>query len=419
LPIDWSGTCGDGVPAADITLENGSCDLMAYESFDQQFNVVNDACFKVIRTYHIINWCKYQAGDQPININRISNNKGEVLTSQTISSDQYGTASYFTYTQILKVEDTDAPVISVASVDDCIEGTTGCSATKTFSATATDCNDASSESLVFSWELFENNAIKGSGNSATFDWTVEPGTNYKVKWRVADRCGNSTGVENDYTFKDCVRPSPYCLAGLTLELGDNQEVDIWASDYDLNSTDNCSPKDKLDLRIWHPSLSAEAPSDLAAVLALPTSVIFSCDYIGVQPIYIYVIDEAGNYDFCLTSTIVQDNRGVCPLTGGSISGKIYTEFGSAVQDVEVQIENLDNEMMMTPSNGNYAFNVNGSANYTVVPSKENGILNGISTFDLVKITKHILGQEVFASPYQYIAADVNASGEVSTFELFN
>ncbi len=417
LPVDWTGTCGDGVPAADIILENGSCDLMAYESTDQQFDVVNDACFKVIRTYHIINWCKYKAGDEPININRISNVRGDVVNSQTISSDQYGTASYFTYTQILKVEDTDAPIVSVASVDDCIAGTTGCSATKTFSASATDCNDASSESLVFSWEIFEDNIVKGSGNSATFDWTVEPATNYKVKWRVADRCGNSTGAENIYTFKDCVRPSPYCLAGLTLELGDNKEVDIWASDYDLNSTDNCTPKDKLDLRIWHASLSDEAPSDLAGVLALPTSVIFNCTYIGAQTIHIYVIDEAGNYDFCLTTTIVQDNQGVCPLTGGSISGKIYTEFGSAVQDVAVGIENLDDRNMMTPSNGNYAFNVNGSANYTVIPSKTNGVLNGISTFDLVKITKHILGQEVFASPYQYIAADVNASGEVSTFDI--
>ena len=417
FPVDWAGTCGDGVPAADLIIENGSCDLMTYESTDQQFDVVNDACFKVIRTYYIINWCKYKAGDEPININRISNTRGNVINSQTISSAQYGTASYFTYTQILKVEDTDAPVISVASVDDCIEGTIGCSATKTFSATAIDCNDASSESLVFSWEFFENNVVKGSGVSATFDWTVEPATNYKVKWRVADRCGNSAWVENAYTFKDCVRPSPYCLAGLTIELGSNKEVAIWASDYDLNSTDNCTPKDKLDLRIWHSSLSNEAPSAIEEVLALPKEVTFNCTYIGVQTVYIYVIDEAGNYDFCLTNTIVQDHQGVCPLTGGSISGKIYTEFGSAVQDVEVQVKNVDNEMMMTPSNGNYAFNVNGSANYTVVPSKNNGILNGISTFDLVKITKHILGSERFASPYQYIAADVNASGEVSTFDI--
>ena len=417
LPVDWAGTCGDGVPTANIIIENGSCDVMAYESFDQQFDIVNDACFKVIRTYHIINWCKYKAGDEPITINRVSNVQGDVINSQTISSTQYGSASYFVYTQILKVNDTEAPTISVASVDDCIDESNGCSTTKTFSATATDCNDASSESLVFSWEVFENNVIKGSGFGATFNWTVQPTIDYRVKWRVADKCGNSAWVENVHTFKDCVRPAPYCLAGLTIELGSDQEVGIWASDFDLNSTDNCTDKDKLDLRIWHTSLSTEAPASLAEVLALPKEVIFNCTYVGAQAVHIYVIDEANNYDFCLTTLIVQDNLGVCPVTGGSISGKIYTEFGSAVQDTEVRIENSEGEMMMTPSNGNYAFNLTGSANYTVVPSKNNNVLNGVSTFDLVKITKHILGTETFTSPYQYIAADVNASGEVSTFDI--
>jgi len=417
LPVDWSGTCGDGVPEASLIIENGACDLIAYESFDQQFDVVNDACFKVIRTYHIINWCKYKAGDDPININRLSNIRGDVISSQTISSAQYGTASYFTYTQILKVDDTEAPIVSVASVDDCIDESNGCSTTKTFSASATDCNDASSESLVFSWEVFEDNVIKGSGFGATFNWTVQPEISYRVKWRVADKCGNSAWVENVHTFKDCVRPSPYCLAGLTLELGDSKEVDIWASDFDLNSTDNCTDKDKLNLRMWHTSLSEVPPANLTEVLALPTSLILDCTHIGAQPVHIYVIDEANNFDYCLTTMIIQDNMGVCPLAGGSISGKIYTEFGSAVEDAEVRIKHLDNEMMMTQSGGNYAFDLTGSANYTVVPSKNNNVLNGVSTFDLVKITKHILGTEKFASPYQYVAADVNASGEVSTFDI--
>jgi len=417
LPVDWSGTCGDGVPTANLIIENGSCDLMSYESFDQQFDVVNDACFKVIRTYHIINWCKYKAGDQPISINRISNINGEVLNSQTISSQQYGTASYFTYTQILKVDDTDAPIISVADVSDCIEETNGCSISKKFSATATDCNDASSESLIFSWEVFENGVIKGSGFGATFNWTVQPIIEYRVKWRVADKCGNSAWVENAYIFRDCVRPTPYCLAGLNIELGSNQEVEIWANDFDLNSTDNCTPQDKLDLRIWHTSLSEQPPASLAEVLALPTVVAFTCTQIGTQSVYVYAIDQANNYDFCLTTITVQDNLGICPVTGGNISGKIYTEFGSAVQDAEVRIENLEGEMMMTPSNGSYAFDLTGSSNYTVVPSKNNNVLNGVSTFDLVQITKHILGTEAFTSPYQHIAADVNASGEVSTFDI--
>ncbi|MCB9294994.1 MAG: hypothetical protein H6559_17985 [Lewinellaceae bacterium] len=42
---------------------------------------------------------------------------------------------------------------------------------------------------------------------------------------------------------------------------------------------------------------------------------------------------------------------------------------------------------------------------------------GISTFDLVLISKHILGVERFNGPRQYIAADVNGNGSITTLDL--
>lgn len=417
LPVDWIGTCGDGVPTEELLIENGFCDAMAYEAFDQKFNIVNDACFKVIRTYHIINWCIYQAGDEPVNINRLANSAGNVMSQQTISSAQYQNIPYLTYTQILKVSDSEAPVVTVAEVEECIGEENQCSATKTFSATATDCNEASTNNLNFNWEIFENNVQRGSGAAATFNWVVQPGVNYKVKWKVADKCGNSAWTENIYTFKDCYKPTVYCLDGLAIELGTSKEVEIWAKDFNVKSLDNCTNEDKLAFRIWHNSLPTEAPTTLEGVLALSTRLGLDCDYVGIQNVNVYVIDEAGNYDFCITTLNVQDNMNVCPTTGGQIAGRIYTEYGSAVQNTEVRIANADNSMMMTPANGNYSFDLTGSPSYTVVPSKNTGFLNGVSTFDMVKITKHILRKEVFTSPYQYIAADVNNSGDISTFDI--
>ena len=54
---------------------------------------------------------------------------------------------------------------------------------------------------------------------------------------------------------------------------------------------------------------------------------------------------------------------------------------------------------------------------TITPSKENDPLNGVSTFDLVLINKHILGQAPLSSPYQFIAADINRSKSVTTFDV--
>jgi hypothetical protein len=44
-------------------------------------------------------------------------------------------------------------------------------------------------------------------------------------------------------------------------------------------------------------------------------------------------------------------------------------------------------------------------------------LNGVSSFDLVLISKHILQLEQLDSPYKIIAADINHSGSVTTMDM--
>jgi len=57
------------------------------------------------------------------------------------------------------------------------------------------------------------------------------------------------------------------------------------------------------------------------------------------------------------------------------------------------------------------------SNYTVSPEKDMEPLNGVSTFDLVLISKHILGLDKLDSPYKHIAADVNRSGTITAYDL--
>ncbi|MCR9055399.1 MAG: T9SS type A sorting domain-containing protein, partial [bacterium] len=51
------------------------------------------------------------------------------------------------------------------------------------------------------------------------------------------------------------------------------------------------------------------------------------------------------------------------------------------------------------------------------PQRDGDYLNGVSTFDLVLISKHILGVGPLSTPYQRIAADVNNSGSITTLDL--
>jgi hypothetical protein len=69
-------------------------------------------------------------------------------------------------------------------------------------------------------------------------------------------------------------------------------------------------------------------------------------------------------------------------------------------------------------NGTYEFlQLQTGYDYTVTPVKDNNYLNGVSTFDLVLISKHILGVQPLGSPYKMIAADVNSSKSITTLDL--
>ncbi len=54
---------------------------------------------------------------------------------------------------------------------------------------------------------------------------------------------------------------------------------------------------------------------------------------------------------------------------------------------------------------------------TLQPSKDMDPLNGVTTFDMLIISRHILGVEPLDSPYKLIAADVNQDGQVTLMDI--
>ncbi|MFK7979184.1 MAG: hypothetical protein AB8G86_04325, partial [Saprospiraceae bacterium] len=125
IPADWEGECG-AMPVeqdeATMTIDNGACDLLGYEVTDKRFDVPGDACFKIERTYHIINWCKYQAGQDPVELARVEGDHKFVSAGRTITSEGNEESGYFTYVQVLKVYDNEGPVVTVIDPTPCING---------------------------------------------------------------------------------------------------------------------------------------------------------------------------------------------------------------------------------------------------------------------------------------------------------
>ena len=89
-----------------------------------------------------------------------------------------------------------------------------------------------------------------------------------------------------------------------------------------------------------------------------------------------------------------------------------------VEGVEMSLSGGMHQTMLTGTNGSYAFgSLEPGHDYSLTPYKEEYPLNGVTTFDLVLIKKHILGLELLDSPYKLIAADVNRSNNITTYDL--
>ncbi|HNA64558.1 MAG TPA: T9SS type A sorting domain-containing protein, partial [Saprospiraceae bacterium] len=68
--------------------------------------------------------------------------------------------------------------------------------------------------------------------------------------------------------------------------------------------------------------------------------------------------------------------------------------------------------------GSYAFkSLYPNTEYVVRPTRNDNPLNGVSTADIVKIQKHILGKELLQTPYKIIAADVNGTHSVTAADI--
>jgi hypothetical protein len=224
--------------------------------------------------------------------------------------------------------------------------------------------------------------------------------------------------------KDCKKPTVVCLNGLSVNIMPTQMITLWASDFLQYTEDNCTPAGQLKIGIRKSDTGTGFPVDGNGNPI--TNVTFTCDELGTQYVELWSIDAAGNADFCETYVIVQDNMGNCPPSGNEakVAGALSTENTNGLEEASVNIAGSSNAVpsfsftQMTNDQGNYNFNaIPLASNSTVTPTKDDNPSNGVSTYDLLLMSKHILGIETLNSPYKMIAADVNKSGSITNFDI--
>lgn len=394
-PLDYTATtCGVGIEPDDLpapfdypVLDEGNCNNVAVGHTDQILEFGGaDACLKILRKWQVVDWC--QAVNNP-------------------DPTQPGPGVWH-YTQLIKIINSDAPTITNfngVSIVDNFEAACG-STTATFEILADD-DCTAPELLDYSWEF--SNGLSGNTNSASGAFL---NGNYSLTFTINDQCGNSVSQVHDFEVRDAKLPTPVCIFGIsTVVMPSTGEVTIWASDFESGSSyDNCTAYDDLKF-----SFSPDENLD---------SLVIQCADIppdGMMPIDIYVTDEEGNQDFCSTFVNMQDPLGACASFDAIILGHIENEYQESVNEVTVDVTNINGSINLgsyvTGSDGSFHFSLWPSEEYIITPEKDFNALNGVTTYDLVLISKHILGTELLDSPYKIIAADANRSGSVTALDL--
>ncbi len=108
-----------------------------------------------------------------------------------------------------------------------------------------------------------------------------------------------------------------------------------------------------------------------------------------------------------------------PFCPPLIQGDIATELACWVENVSVAVSHASCSASDLTSGCNPFSTCVCSqySNYTVTPTRTDNLLNGVTTFDLVLISKHIIGITPLSSPYKMIAADANRSNSLTTFDI--
>lgn len=354
---------------------------------DLVFTLDPDACLKILRKWTVIDWCIWQPN--------VQNSPG-----------------YWTRTQVIKITNSVPPVFITSCQDRTVDVFgPGCQGKVDLVAEATDdCTDATLLSWYHTVDLYNDNTVDASHSGAGKDASgIYPIGTHKVTFTATDACNNRAVCSFLLTVRDGKKPTPYCLGSVvTTVMPSSQNIEIWAKDFNLNSDDNCTPKDSLK---YYFLINGR----------FERSMIFNCSNIGKNILRVYVVDQAGNSDYCEVELDVQDPNNVCP-TGLTIQGKITTLLNNPVKGVSAIWERTNpagTNTTYTDQSGLFSFrNIQSGMSYIIKADKStDSYINGVSTYDIVLIQKHILGTQTFDSPYKYLAADVNASCTITAADI--
>lgn len=420
IPQDVALGCGEA-DFPNVGLSASGCDsitISVAETIEDVPGVTE--CYRIVRTHTITNWCEYDGTSAAFELPRGTftpagesytlRSDGDFLFWQTLAGPEINigpSTGRYTYRQIIRITDANAPEISSQTEPQivCLPETGACTGAVTYNFTITD---NCPEGVTVFHSLMLNNqtaqadvfgSLTSLGESAYRISGQYPRGQHTFIVSASDNCGNVTQVSLPFEVRDCTAPTLSCSGG-TFQLNANNELTLAPADVISNTFDNCSEV----------TLSFAPNSSV-------TSLSYGCDSVGLRQVNVWATDSAGNQSTCNVEVMIADAENPCS-SFWNVSGRLRTENDLGIGQADVKIDGPFSFIQTTGSDGFYSFeDIPEGMGYKVEPEKDTFHINGISTLDLILISRHVLSISFLTSPYKIIAADANRSGNVSTVDL--
>ena len=470
FPADTTLLCAEVGKADTVFYHVKGCDVLTVTFTDEKIKLPGQNCFVIYRTHRVINWCEFSGNGSPTLLDRDADRDGKtgdeplwlsvepggkvfldqdsVLNNTIPNSKGYWVSSnenpalrsngYWEYQQIIRILDNFAPVVSVPAFSEIPGRRADCTADINLAINVEEVCTPELLTFAVTWDRFNDGFPDGDISSAVIGSYPRyrlvyrmPFGKHSLSIRVRDKCGNETERIITIQVTDGRPPTPKCVNSLVVPLSplppntdadgdgrpDRAALSIRASDL-LSSSQLSDCSGPLRYSVHKAELiesGVERPSPTR------TNITLTCDDRPTELLYVYAWDAGGNSGYCETFILLQDAANLCPdLGSASIAGTVQNVSGTPIEGAKLILQGDRINQTFSNKDGNFLFEyLKENQDYTLTALVDTSDKEGVTTYDIVMIMRHILGEEPFHSPFQYLAADADLSGMITTIDVIH
>ncbi len=145
-------------------------------------------------------------------------------------------------------------------------------------------------------------------------------------------------------------------------------------------------------------------------------------FIVIAPDSSVIYDPRGNNNEATIDSLDQAIRrtgAIKPMKNFRLQGSVENPLGQPLSDVRITIQQTAITGIQTDTSGKFDVEAPLVTRniYGARFARSDSPKNGVSTYDVVRIQRHLLGIEPFESPYELIAADVDRNGSINIADV--